>query len=395
MLVPIVLLSTVFGGTPAPLLARLELQSDARFLLPSPMPAQVELSPTPPNEATGAAPGALWGRIPFGVDDGPGLLVAIDDAAGTCRIDLNRNSNLADDPPVEWKLLDDGSPSKRWEGTWKLPLPRPKADAGVVVYHYHPEAAKVRGLSANVLFCYRDHCLRGSVRMDNRDLLLVVSDEETRGDFRYPRGRSNRIRFGLDLDGNGQLDPTSEWFDAAGSAPAVGTQQVKLISVKPDEGTAELLVAPPGTRLAVPFAGTDTDGKPIRFPEDFKDRLVLVDFWGSYCPHCKRELPNLIELSRKFGGRADFAIVGISVDTPGAKEQLLNLIKEQNIGWRNLFDGQSWQTPAVKAYGVSSVPRPVLIDTRTMTIVADGGELRGPNLIQTVQNKLEARAGSK
>ena len=76
--------------------------------------------------------------------------------------------------------------------------------------------------------------------------------------------------------------------------------------------------APPAERStdAVPeFELLDLDGRTVHL-SDFAGRNVLLNFWATWCPPCKAELPDLVEVQRQYGGD-DFTIIGISLDRVG------------------------------------------------------------------------------
>ncbi len=70
--------------------------------------------------------------------------------------------------------------------------------------------------------------------------------------------------------------------------------------------------------LAVNWQLRDLDGKSVRF-SDFKGKVVVLNFWATWCPPCKKELPDLIQLQREFGRRSA-VVVGVSVDSVSTKE---------------------------------------------------------------------------
>ncbi|MCC8197281.1 MAG: AhpC/TSA family protein [Tannerellaceae bacterium] len=88
-------------------------------------------------------------------------------------------------------------------------------------------------------------------------------------------------------------------------------------------------------------------------------KVVLVDFWASWCPPCRRDMPLLVEAYRKYKGKG-FEIVGISLDSNQAAWE--KGIKDLNITWPQLSDLQGWKNAGAAIYGVNSIPHTVLID---------------------------------
>ncbi len=125
------------------------------------------------------------------------------------------------------------------------------------------------------------------------------------------------------------------------------------------------------------FNEKDLDGKPLSIAQ-YKGKVLLVDFWATWCGPCVKELPNVLETYEKHHTRG-FDIVGISLDQSEAK--LHAFIKDKNMPWRQYFDGKGWQSKLGGHYGVNSIPATYLLDA-TGTII--GKDLRGDALEKAV-----------
>jgi peroxiredoxin len=106
------------------------------------------------------------------------------------------------------------------------------------------------------------------------------------------------------------------------------------------------------------FAEQDLDGKPLSLA-NYKGKIVLVDFWATWCGPCVNELPNVIAAYEKFHGKG-FEIVGISLDQQ--RDKLTEFIKENKVTWAQYFDGQGWQNKLAQQYGINSIPATFLVD---------------------------------
>ncbi len=89
-----------------------------------------------------------------------------------------------------------------------------------------------------------------------------------------------------------------------------------------------------------------------------RGKVVLINFWATWCPDCIRELPALKEVWQKY--RDDFVVVGISLDRD--RQALENFIARKSLPWPQYFDGQGWNTGIAAKYGVHSIPESWLID---------------------------------
>jgi len=95
-------------------------------------------------------------------------------------------------------------------------------------------------------------------------------------------------------------------------------------------------------------------------------KVVLIDFWASWCPPCRKETPHLVELYKQYKNKG-FEIVGISLDSK--PEAWAKGVKDLNITWTQLSDLKGWQNAGAALYGVNSIPHTVLVD-KDGTIIA-------------------------
>lgn len=125
--------------------------------------------------------------------------------------------------------------------------------------------------------------------------------------------------------------------------------------------------------VAPDFAQNDPDGKPIKLSE-LRGKVVLVDFWASWCGPCRRENPNVVKMYNKYKDQG-FEILGVSLDK--RKDAWLKAIEKDKLTWPHVSDLRGWQNQVAQLYSVTSVPATVLLD-REGRIVARN--LRGPAL---------------
>ncbi len=125
------------------------------------------------------------------------------------------------------------------------------------------------------------------------------------------------------------------------------------------------------------FNEKDTDGKPLSIA-NYKGKVVLIDFWATWCGPCVKELPNVLQAYEKHHA-AGFEIIGISLDSQA--EKLEKFVKEKNMPWPQFFDGKGWENKLAQQYGVNSIPATYLLD-REGKIIGKG--LRGEKLEEAV-----------
>lgn len=126
------------------------------------------------------------------------------------------------------------------------------------------------------------------------------------------------------------------------------------------------------------------DGKAVKLSDYVgKGKVVLVDFWASWCGPCRREMPNLVEAYKKYRNKG-FEIVGVSLDRDA--EAWKNGIEKLDITWPQMSDLKYWDCKGAKLYAVSSIPHTVLIDGEGI-ILARG--LHGEELQEQIAEALK------
>jgi peroxiredoxin len=129
------------------------------------------------------------------------------------------------------------------------------------------------------------------------------------------------------------------------------------------------------------FNEKDVDGKTLSIA-DHKGKVVLIDFWATWCPPCRAEIPNVVATYKKYHGQG-FEIIGVSLDDD--HEKLSAFTKKMNMPWLQFFDGQGWSNKLAVKYGIEAIPATFLLDGNGMIIAKD---LRGEELEQAVARAL-------
>ncbi len=134
-------------------------------------------------------------------------------------------------------------------------------------------------------------------------------------------------------------------------------------------------------RLSLPgnpmeIMGTNLDGSPFD-PKSVAGKVVLVDFWATWCGPCIAEIPNIMEQYQKYHAKG-FEVIGVSLDDD--VEALKSFVDERKIPWPILFEkpgGQGWRHPLATKYGVSGFPTVILVgrDGKVVSLDVHGEKL--------------------
>jgi len=124
------------------------------------------------------------------------------------------------------------------------------------------------------------------------------------------------------------------------------------------------------------------NGKEIAL-SSLKGKLVLIDFWASWCGPCRKEMPNVVKIYSKFKNKG-FEIYGVSLDQD--KEKWMEAITKDGINWPQVSDLKYWDNVAARIYNVQGIPYTVLIDKDGKIIAKN---LRGQELEKKIAEVLK------
>jgi thiol-disulfide isomerase/thioredoxin len=153
--------------------------------------------------------------------------------------------------------------------------------------------------------------------------------------------------------------------------PEKGVALLQELTKAPDQNLAkaatarilkEQLIGQP-----VSFRFTATDDSSIDTSE-LRGKVVLVDFWASWCPDCIREMPAVRRSYQKYKDKG-FAVIGISLDKDA--QALANFVAKKLIPWPQYFDGKGWENDFAIKYGVQEIPEMWLINQRGELVSTD------------------------
>jgi thiol-disulfide isomerase/thioredoxin len=118
--------------------------------------------------------------------------------------------------------------------------------------------------------------------------------------------------------------------------------------------------------IGKPFELSFTDaisGKEISM-KDLKGKVVVIDFWATWCGPCVGEMPHMKELYAQYHPKG-VEFIGVSLDQPkeeGGLDALKKFVAENDIKWPQYFQGKGWESEFSKGWGINSIPTMFLVD---------------------------------
>ena len=136
------------------------------------------------------------------------------------------------------------------------------------------------------------------------------------------------------------------------------------------------------------FRGTDIEGNEVTL-NAMAGKVVLVDFWATWCGPCIQELPHLKDAYAKYAEQG-FEIIGVSLDDDD-RDAFLEELEDREISWPQIYDGKGWEAELAQRYRVKGIPTMILLDRRGKVVDLD---VRGEALVERIGELVDETAGS-
>jgi thiol-disulfide isomerase/thioredoxin len=356
----------------------------------------------------------MYGMMKFHSPGGTEIAVVIDSPDGKPSrmfVDSNGNGDLTDDAAPEWVT------GPEYKG--KLPGLRPQdlanvggamikmgsagksVDVHIGMWRY--DADHLKGQTPeklderrHELKYYRDYSATGKITLDGKEHDAFLLDELVTGSF-APTGDGAMVRLFIDRNDNGTLDK-DEMFDAAKPMKIDG-HVYELKDIDPDgssftfASSTKTSFGPDDVKVGqiVPtFSAIDQDGHAVNFPQDYKGKLVMLDFWATWCAPCMAEVPNVVANYDKYHDHG-FEVLGVTLDQAADGDKVKQVTKAHKMVWPQLFADPGKSHAIADMYSVNAIPSAFLVDGTTGKILVVGNDLRGDGL----QSALEKFSPSK
>ncbi|MEC3908845.1 TlpA disulfide reductase family protein [Tamlana sp. 2201CG12-4] len=116
--------------------------------------------------------------------------------------------------------------------------------------------------------------------------------------------------------------------------------------------------------------------------DDFKGKYVYIDVWATWCGPCRYEIPFLSKVEKKYHGNKDIEFVSISIDKAKDRDKWRKMVSDQGMGGVQLLADKEYDSEFIKEYGITGIPRFILIDPDGNMIKTEAPRPSDPRLIE-------------
>lgn len=213
---------------------------------------------------------------------------------------------------------------------------------------------------------------RGTLSEDSLKIFMEQCDSLLKNSIEHYVDTSKTYRAGTFFIRNYMFRSCS--FDEVKSACEGLSDEVKASK----EGKA--LLADFDKVMSVNVGGTpadftlpDPEGNDLKLSQ-FRGKILLLDFWASWCGPCRAEMPNVKDIYAKYHDKG-LEILGVSLDE--SKDKWVDAIAKEELPWSHVSALKGWDCPVAKQFNVTGIPRMYILDTDGKIIAQD---LRGEEL---------------
>ena len=147
------------------------------------------------------------------------------------------------------------------------------------------------------------------------------------------------------------------------------------------------------------FQATTTGGRIVDVPESYHGKVLMIEFWATWCVPCVKEIPNIVDAYEKYHPKG-LEILGVSLDLANAREVLAHFTDSHRMPWPQIYDGRYVDSPIANLFRVTGVEHPagvpyaLIVDGDTGFILASVEDARGRKLVAAIEEALSIKKSS-